>query len=451
MKKEDLSFLLPSLKGNKEEISGVFLNSKKVTKSSLFIALKGKNYDGNDYINEAKEKGASLIFSDNKNSSYYIPSLKEHINEILIRFYNLNQNVKIIGITGTNGKSSVSCFIKQLLLLDKKKVKNFTTYNEKNVLKSNLTTPSYEELIYQIKENNNLDYLILECSSIGISEGRINNLKFDYKILTNIYLDHLDYHKTQENYQKSKILFLSSLYGKVIMGRKDYFTFKEYFKEKEIIVKGTYSLIKESRKGTYFVFDEERYKTKLYGKQNIENLTFAIALGKELKIKGLKKKVRKIEPLKGRFDLISTHPDVLIDYAHTESAMEQVLQEITRIFKKKIILVFGSGGNRDKTKRKEYGDIALRYAYKIIVTSDNPRFENELSIIDEIVREKRSRFIIEKERSKAIQCAFSLSRNDTIIVILGKGCEEHIEKDGKLIPYSDYEEVRKCLKNYQYI
>ena len=96
MKKEDLSFLLPSLKGNKEEISGVFLNSKKVIKCSLFIALKGKNYDGNDYINEAKEKGAILIFSDNKNSSYYIPSLKEHINEILIRFYNFNQKVKMM-------------------------------------------------------------------------------------------------------------------------------------------------------------------------------------------------------------------------------------------------------------------------------------------------------------------------------------------------------------------
>lgn len=445
MIKEDLSFLLPSLKGNKEEIKGIYLNSKEVQKDSLFIALEGQNYNGNDFIKEAKKKGASLIFSSSLNSPFFIPNLKKHINEIYMKFYNLKQKVRLIGITGTNGKSSLSDFVTQLLLLDKKKVKNFALNSSSYSVKTDLTTPFYPSLIKGIKENNDLDYLILECSSIGISEERVSSLEFDYKILTNIYEDHLDYHKNINNYVKSKISFLTSSSSNIIMSSKDYYKFKNDFIEKKVIVKGSFKIIKESMKGTIFLYNGKTYKTRLIGKQNIENLTSLITLGVELKIKSLKKKIKKIKPLKGRFDIVSYRPLVLIDYAHTSSSMEYVLSEVKRIFKKKIILVFGAGGDREKEKRKEYGEIALKYSFFPIVTNDNPRHENEDDIINDIINIKKQAFYVKKNRSEAIRLALSKADENSLVLILGKGNEERMEKEGKLIPFNDYEEVRKCL------
>ncbi|MGN1295464.1 MAG: UDP-N-acetylmuramyl-tripeptide synthetase [Bacilli bacterium] len=451
MIKDDLSFLLPSLKGNHEEIKQVCLNSCEVTQGSLFIALEGQKTNGNKYIKEAIKNGATLVFSSSPNSPYYISDLKNHINEIFIRFLNLKQKVHLIGITGTNGKSSLSDFIKQLLILDKKNVKNFTVYNEKNAIKSNLTTPSYKELIYEINKNNDLDYLILECSSIGINEGRVNNLNFDYKILTNIYEDHLDYHKDIESYKNSKISFLNSTNSKIIMKRKDFLDYRNRIKEKPIIVKGNYKILKENEKGTVFIFDGKKYHTKLLGKQNLENITSLITLAKDMKIKSLKRKIKKIIPLKGRFDVVSKNPLVVIDYAHTSSSMDCVLREIKRLFSKDIILIFGAGGDREKKKRKEYGEIALKYAQQIIITNDNPRFEDENQIITDIIGQQKEKFIIQKDRSLAIRLAFSIVDEKKMIVILGKGREEYIEKEGNLIPYSDYKEVYKCLQNYPFI
>ena len=445
MIKEDLSFLLPSLKGNKEEIKGIYLNSKEVQEDSLFIALEGQNYNGNDFIKEAKKKGASLIFSSSLNSPFFIPNLKKHINEIYMKFYNLKQKVRLVGITGTNGKSSLSDFVTQLLLLDKKKVKNFALNSSSYSIKTDLTTPFYPSLIKGIKENNDLDYLILECSSIGISEERVSSLEFDYKILTNIYEDHLDYHKNINNYVKSKISFLKSSSSNIIMSSKDYYKFKNDLIEKKVIVKGSFKIIKESMKGTIFLYNGKTYKTRLIGRQNIENLTSLITLGVELKIKSLKKKIKKIKPLKGRFDIVSYRPLVLIDYAHTSSSMEYVLSEVKRIFKKKIILVFGAGGDREKEKRKEYGEIALKYSFFPIVTNDNPRHENEDDIINDIINIKKQAFYVQKNRSEAIRLALSKADENSLVLILGKGNEEWMEKEGKLMAFNDYEEVRKCL------
>lgn len=406
--------------------------------STSWIYLNVSNSKNSEkYIKEAKANHAYLVLSSNKNSSsIYIKDLEEKLNSFIYYFYSFKKKFKLIGITGTNGKSSLSNFIKQCLK-DKFKVRNITTVKEKDSYCNELTTPKNFDLfrIFKSANNLNLDYLIMEVSSIGIDKKRVNDIEFDYIFLTNLYVDHLDYHKTVKNYHKVKIDF--------IKGQKNAYKFistpfiKHFVKEKNLVE------VKYEISNNELIVEDNILKSDLVYKTNLINLSYCYFF---LKIIGELdySLLEKIHPFKGRLDVVSKKPLIIIDYAHSASSFLNVVKETKEIFSKKMILIFGSGGDRDKHKRKEYGRVANKYGDKIILTNDNPRSEDPMSIILDIASEIDDYEVI-LDRKKAIKRGIELLNDDYLLLILGKGNEDFvIYKDYKEY-LNDYQEVKKCL------
>lgn len=395
------------------------------------------------YCLEALENNAYLVISMHPiKECIYISNLKERVNSFLNYFYSFKKKFKLIGITGTNGKSSLSNFLKQSLLLLDKKVRNITCTREKHSFISELTTPSSFDLFEIFNKANRLqlDYLIMEVSSIAISENRVNDIDFDYLFLTNLGVDHLDYHRTIDNYHKTKISFLEQSQAKTFVNETD----------RNLINKDNLELIKyQILNHNELKIMNKRINSKLLFKTNLINLAYCYYFLKSLNLKKslIKKILNQIVPYKGRLDLVSKRPLIVIDYAHTSSSFENVIKECKEIFKKQIVLVYGAGGNRDKTKRKEYALISEKYQCYSILTNDNPRSENEMEIIEDISSHLKN-YEIELSRKKAIRRGIEILNPNRMLLILGKGNEDFQIMNGYKIHHNDYFEVEKCLQNY---
>lgn len=458
------------LKFKNKIITGIEDASDKVEKNNLFVCIKGNSNDGHNYVNEAIKNGAEIIVGEKKlklKKAIYIrvKNSKQTLLKLVEKFYNdIIKKAKIIGITGTKGKTTVSYLIDSLLKEQFKKpnsiigtIKYIIGNKQYN---ADTTTPSLVRINKLIAEsvNKNINDIIIEMSSHALHQGRVNNLKIDKAVITNIKRDHLDYHKTFNGYfsAKMKILDLIKKDGLVILNiddehshriikqiknrRLNYITYS--INEKADINLLSYKSDIYGSKGELNIFNKKIiFDTPLIGLHNIYNIMAAIgAVIDRVNIKTIKKVLKNFSTVKGRLEKIYDKDFfVFVDYAHTPDSMEKVLDTLNKIKTGKIITVFGAGGNRDKGKRPLMGKVAEKLSDVVIITSDNPRFENPDNIIRDILKgiKREKNIFVEPDRKKAIKFAIRIAEKKDIVVLFGKGHEKYQIIKDKKIKFSD--------------
>ena len=376
--------------------------------------------------------------------------------------------MKFIGMTGTNGKTTTTFLIREILAGLGKKVGLIGTegiYINSLRLPPMLTTPDPINLHKTIRdmENNGCEYCVMEVSAHAIALNKIDNIYYDVVGLSNITKDHLDFFLNMENYIKCKAGLFDVRHAKSGVINIDAKYCKEIAKKANIEIStigtdGDIKLLESNQTfdGTNFVIERngKTYKanTNLIGDYNISNIMMATAILTKLGI-SMKEILSAIKShefiVPGRFNVLKTNSDynVLIDFAHTPDGIKNILTTLKKLPHNKIITVFGCGGNRDKTKRSEMGDMALRLSDYVIVTSDNPRDENPEMIIDDIVQNINSKNVVRiTDRRSAIEYALSVAKKGDIVAILGKGAENYQEIKGLKTHFSDYEVVDNYFK-----
>lgn len=451
---------------------GMEYDSRKIKKGDIFIALEGHVVDGHDFIEKAVENGAKTILVSKKDISvieginyYYVENLSENIGTIASNFYGYPQNnLHIIGVTGTNGKTTTTYILEALLGEDKTARLGTVEYKiGDEIIPAPNTTPMSVDIVKMCKKavDKGLKYLVMEISSHGLELGRVNMLKLDVGIFTNLTEDHLDFHKTMENYfnaKKKMFDLLKDMRNSVIniddkYGEKyiSYTNGLSYGIEKGDITGKIEKISRHGQKVELKIFNN-KYETelKLLGKFNLYNLLGAIGAVKCLGMKDedILEKIKNIHGAPGRFEPVKIDTDftVIVDYAHTGDALENILKSVNEIKTKRIITVFGCGGDRDREKRPVMGRIAEKFSDLAVVTSDNPRTENPKEIIKEIAAGlKQDNHIIEVDRAKAIEIAMQNAQKDDIIVIAGKGHENYQIIGREKIHFDDREAVQSAM------
>lgn len=384
----------------------------------------------------------------------------ELLNSSELKNYLDMSSIKIIGVTGTNGKTTTASTIYKILLNLGYKVALQGTrgffINELCVEDYSLTTPVQLGNFINIQKaiQNSCQYFVMEVSSHAIEQNRIEGLDFALKIHTNITRDHLDYHKTIEEYIRVKNLFLSDESKKLINIDDKVVKFNPinaftYSLENSSNFKVLKYELKDSM-NVEFLYGNKNYKfsTNMMGIFNIYNLIAAIAavhITTNEKLENICKVVEKFSSISGRMEIVSAKPLVIVDFAHTPDGMDEVLKSFPN---KEIISVFGAGGNRDSLKRPLMGEVASKYSKHIVVTSDNPRFEEPKEIIKDILNgiNDKSNVIVIEDRKEALKKAINLANDKSVVLILGKGDESAQIIGDKKFEFSDKDEVLKILE-----
>ena len=461
--------------------SGVSFNSEEIKKNDIFFAIKGDKFDGHDYINDAIKKGSKIIISEKKikiKNKKIIFLQTNNIRKLLakIAFKDLKKTPKnLIAVTGTNGKSSVSDFYYQILNLNKKKVASIGTIGVKykNKIKeiSNTTLDAINlRKIFNNLGSKKVNQIILEASSHGLKQNRLDGLLFDIGIFTNLSHDHLDYHKNFRDYLDSKLYLFKHLLKRNSTIITDS-TLPQFPKIKKIANKRKYNLLSIFEKNSDLPMVSHKYeddlqiidikyksqtykiKLSLIGKIQIKNLLMALlaTIQSNIDVKKVFSVISRIKSVEGRFEkigLIKNNSKVILDYAHTPDALKTVLLNVKDQFPlSKISLVFGCGGDRDKEKRSKMGKIASKFSDVIYLTDDNPRSENPKKIrydIKKLIKGKKIREI--PSRKKAIfECINNLNSGD-IAIIAGKGHEKTQDYKGSKKYFSDRDEILRSIK-----
>lgn len=425
-------------------------NSKKINKGDTFIAIG----EGHNYIDEAIKNGATTIiaeYGEYKVKTVLVPNTKKYLIEYLDNKYKKDSK-KIIGVTGTNGKTTTSFLLYQAL----NKVSTCTYIgtiglysNNKKIKDLDNTTPGLIEL-YDYVYNNESEYVVMEVSSHALDQDRIGNIEYDYIIYTNITQDHLDYHKTMENYFNAKLKLINHIKhnGKIILNYDD--NYLKTIKHTNIIkISKDINIKNINIKDNYqeFTFNENKYKTYLLGEHNIYNTIPSIIILESLNIKDVNKIIETLEPPKGRMEIINDDTNkIIIDYAHTPDAVKQIINTVKTFSKGKIYVIIGCGGNRDKTKRPIMAKIATDLADYAIFTSDNPRNEEPIEIINDMIKNlDNSNYEIELNREKAIIKGIQKLNINDILMILGKGHETYQIINNNKVHFDDKEIVIKNI------
>jgi|TARA_B100000767_G_scaffold275558_1_gene313272 murE/murF fusion protein len=450
-------------------IKNLTLDSRKVKKGDLFFAIKGKESNGEDYIDSAIKKGAAAVIceADYKKKNKKINVIKvDNIKKILdqaCKNFFKDKPKNIIAVTGTNGKSSVADFFYQLLYLNKIPVASIGTLGVKfnnRIKKNNLTSPDIISLHLELSnlKKKGVQNVIIEASSHGLHQGRVSGLRFKAGIFTNFSQDHLDYHKTMKNYLKAKLTLFSKYINKnsFAIADKDE---KKFTQIKKITNKKKIKLITIQN---FFLNIGD--KTKLIGSFQLKNLKMSSCAAKlcGLSEKKINNTIHLIKPVDGRMELIkefSNKSKVFIDYAHTPEALYTSIISLKKHFNSDVTLVFGCGGNRDIKKRSLMAKVAKALSNKIFVTDDNPRNENPKNIRKEIIKYlNNSNYQEIGSRESAIKKAIKDSKNYEIILIAGKGHENEQDYGNKILNISDKKIIKKCklikkkfnFKDYNY-
>ncbi len=470
------------LKGprRKDPISGISTDSRTIKRNEVFVAIKGSEYSGDNFINEAIRKGAGTIISSSKaapplqNISFItVPDTKKALAKIAAGFYkNPSTRIKTVGITGTNGKTTVSYLVESIFNAASKKAGRIGTINykiEKTIIEPPNTTPSsliLQKLLRKMVDRS-LDYAVMEVSSHSLAQHRTDGVKFDFAVFTNITSEHLDYHKNFRNYLDAKKALFRNL-GKTswaILNADDpnFNSVKKAVSAKNIITYGIKNKAHCSARNLRMSIDATRLTlyhkgiaieldTSLLGRFNVYNILAAAstAIAAGIKPDAIKKGIEGLKMVPGRLEKLDTGRDysVIIDYAHTDDALKNVLESLRAISKGKIITLFGCGGDRDRLKRPRMGQVASLFSDFCFITSDNPRNEDPARIANEIARgiKKGFRdFEIMLDRKKAIKKALGMARANDIVLIAGKGHETYQVVGNKKIPFSDKETVKEIL------
>ncbi len=462
--------------------SGISFDSKNVKKNNIFFAIKGNKIDGNKFIPLAIKKGSKIIVSEKKfkkkhNGIIYLDTdnIRKLLADVSYRVYKKKPG-NLIAVTGTNGKSSIANFYYQILKLNKKKVASIGTLGVKANnfnLKLNNTTIDPIKLgkILRILKDKNIDNVIMEASSHGLSQNRLDGLVFNTGIFTNISQDHLDYHKNFKNYLDAKLYLFKNLIKKKgnVITDDEIIPFK---KVKRISVSKNLKLYTlNNNKSNFKIYshffkDESqilriKYKNlikdinlKLIGKIQLKNLLMAIIAAEKsgLELRKILKVIPKLKAIEGRFEKIGNIKNkakVILDYAHTPDALKVCLLNLREQFpNKKIILLFGCGGNRDQNKRSKMGKIAANYSNLVYLTDDNPRFENPDKIRRDIKKGIKNKKVVEiPNRATAISEAIKNLSTGEILLVAGRGHEKIQDFGKKKINFSDKIKILKAIKN----
>jgi len=476
-----LGQLLKSVGKNYQKIyvRGICFDSRKVKKGNIFFAIRGQQTSGVNFINKAISKGASAIISDQKvkYKNYQIPLIlvndaRTSLSEACSNYYKKKPS-KIIAVTGTNGKSSVADFFYQILKLNDVPVASIGTlgvFSKNYKKKTNLTSMDALSLHknLQILAKKKINNVILEASSHGLKQKRLNNLNIDIGIFTNLSHDHLDYHKNMQSYFNSKLYLFKHLLkknSKIITDEDN----KEFRIIKKITDKRKIKKITiGSNSGNIKILDnkykqEKQYvkisinseifnlKIPLIGYFQIKNLLMAVLAAQScgLSQNRIFNQIHKIKAVPGRLECVANlknNSNIIVDFAHTPDALEQSLIALEKQFKKKIVIVFGCGGERDKQKRYSMGKIVTKYCRKIYITDDNPRNENPKKIRKSIIKGCKGLAIDIGNRKKAIESAIKELRSNEILLVSGKGHEETQNYGNKIINFSDKKIIKKIIQ-----
>lgn len=452
------------------EIDEIVYDSRKVKAGCAFVCLKGENADGHDYVNIAERNGAKVIISEKKVETkltqIVCKSTRKALSILFSNYYsNPQKDLKMIAITGTNGKTTSSFLIKNILEESGKKVGLIGTQGAfigKQFFETGMTTPDPEilfKLFFEMRENG-VEYVVMEASAHALELEKLEGIIFDVGVFTNFTQDHLDFFKTMERYKKSKLKLFSSKMIKSAVLNFDDPVGKEISKTIDVpfVSYGLYSpcdifainIDKKASKTEYVVnlldniFSVQSY---LLGEFNIYNSLGSAGACALLGVseKNIKHGLETLESVPGRLNSIplSNGATAIIDFAHTPDGVEKVLTTLSNMPFRRIITVVGCGGNRDKTKRPQMGKISEDLSDFVVLTSDNPRFENPELIIDDIeFGMKKTTHTRIVDRTVAVRHAIEISKHGDVIAILGKGAEEYQDINGVKSPYNDYEVVR---------
>jgi len=437
-------------------------NFNEVKSGDTFIALKGFKEDGHKYIEDAIKNGATKIiceYGDYDTDTIIVPNTKDYLNEYLDNNYSyLFNDLKIIGITGTNGKTTTAFITHNMLNklgFKSAYIGTIGFYINGDFIKDlNNTTPDTLTLYKLIKEayDNDCKYIVMEVSSHSLDMNRLSSIKLDIALFTNLTQDHLDYHKDMDNYLNSKLKIIDYLKddGVLIVNNDSEYSKYFNFKNKKSIGfnTSTYQVTNyiNSKDLINFKYNDNEYSVKinLKSKFNVYNYMSSLSILNSLGISNedIISVSSLIDAPPGRMEtIIYKNNYIIIDYAHTPDAVEKIISAAKETFDKKIITIVGCGGNRDKTKRPIMGRISTTLSDYVIFTSDNPRYEDPKSIIDDIVNTlENDNYEIIVDRKEAILNTIK-NLDNSCLLILGKGHEDYQIINNEKIHFSDKEIV----------
>lgn len=466
-------------------VTSITADSRAVLPGSLFLAYPGDKTDGRDYISDAIKNGASAVLWDSKDFKWQdnwqieniaVKNLRHEVSHIAHQFYKKpSTKLWVIGVTGTNGKTSITQWLSQCFNYLARKTAVIGTLGNglPNQLKqTENTTPDAILLQSMLADyvNQAAEIVAIEVSSHGLHQGRVDAVDIDIAVLSNLTRDHLDYHETFENYAAAKrALFDFSSLKMAIVNSDDSFgqsiAAAQTTAHKPVL---TYGIdtgdIRASQlrfEATYFTFlaitpnGQARVKANLIGRFNVYNVLAVLAtlLSSKITLPDAVNAIAQITSASGRMQQLGggALPLVVIDYAHTPDALEKVLLTLKeqKNVEAKLICVFGCGGNRDAGKRELMGKVASEIASAVVVTNDNPRFENPHKIIHEILQGMQGNYLVEEDRAKAITVAIMSAKPGDIALIAGKGHEDYQEIAGVKHHFSDIEQAQSVLLQYE--
>ena len=469
---------LDSIKGDTNLIiKSIEFDSRKVAQGSLFVAIKGENVDGHAFIDKAIKNGASAIiyndyrFGDEKITTIKTPNTRKSLSIVASNFYdNPSKKIKLVGVTGTNGKTTVATILFNLFNkagLNSGLISTINIEYAGNVIENHHTTPDSKTINEVLNEMllNKIEFCFMEVSSHGIDQDRINGLKFYCGVFTNITRDHLDYHKSFASYRNVKKKFFDNL------KRDSFAIINADDKNSKFMVQNCLSKVKTfgiknfadnmakileiDFSGMLLKINSKEFWTPLVGKFNASNLLAVFSVANIAGIKSIEilRILSQTEGIKGRFEILKAPNNafVIIDYAHTPNSLKNVIDTISQIRTKNELFttIIGCGGNRDLGKRSKMGEIVLNGSDKVIFTSDNPRYEKPEKIINDMLlgvdpnnKKKISKII---NRREAIESGCSQLNSGDILLVVGKGHETYQEIQGEKIPFDDVKIVKESF------
>tara|TARA_Y200000002_G_scaffold259669_1_gene215394 strand:- start:996 stop:2453 length:1458 start_codon:yes stop_codon:yes gene_type:complete len=458
-------------------INKIEFDSRLINDGDMYIAITGVNVDGHRFISQAIQNGANCIVCEktpeNKTDGVVYVNVKSSRKALAIissnYFDNPSSKLNLIGVTGTNGKTTIATLLFDLYTELEIKSGLISTvkisYDNKN-FQANQTTPDSLSINRFLSEmvNSNVRYCFMEVSSHGIDQNRTDGLVFKGGIFTNLTHDHLDYHESFENYRDTKKQFFDSLSNNSFALTNNDDKNGMVMLQNTIADKYTYSLnsvsdfkakvLESSFDGMLLKINSTEFWSKLVGKFNAYNILSVYSAASILGLpkNELLKAMSSLDAVAGRFQFYKKNKiTAIVDYAHTPDALENILKSINEIktSENNLITVVGCGGNRDKSKRPLMGDIASNMSSKVIFTSDNPRFEDPEIIIEEMISGVRStnsnKTISISNRKEAIKAACQFARTNDIILVAGKGHESYQEVKGVRSDFDDFEIVKELL------
>ena len=462
------------------EITGVNIDSRRIKEGHLFVAMKGTQVDGHKFVPKAVELGAKAVLCEDmpeqkaEGMTYVqVESTEDAVGKVATTFHgNPSTKLKLVGVTGTNGKTTIATLLYNMFTKMGHKCGLLSTvcnYIVDEAIPADHTTPDPIELnaLLDRMVQAGCEYAFMECSSHAIAQKRIGGLTFAGGIFTNLTRDHLDYHKTFENYRNAKKAFFDSLpktafaitnaddKNGMVMVQNTKATVKTYSTRSVADFKAR--IIECHFEGMYLEMDGHEVGVQFIGKFNVSNLLAvygaAVMLGKSPE--DVLVVMSTLHSVSGRLEPIHSPEGytAVVDYAHTPDALENVLNAIHEVLDGKghVITVCGAGGNRDKGKRPLMAQEAVKQSDKVIITSDNPRFEEPQDIINDMLAglnaQQMKKVISIVDRREAIRTACMMAQKGDVILIAGKGHENYQEVKGVKHHFDDHEVVKECFKN----